>query len=57
MAVAVAVAVAGGYSSDSGYPRLVTAICHRCGPKMTKDQKKRKKEKSLQEGGVGWLLG
>ena len=57
MAVAVAVAVAGGYSSDSGYPRLVTAICHRCGPKKTKDQKKRKKEKSLQEGGVGWLLG
>ena len=33
--VAVAVAVAGSYSSDST-PSLGTSICHGCGPEETK---------------------
>ena len=37
--VAVAVAKANSYSSDST-PSLETSICHQCGPKQTKDQKK-----------------
>ena len=42
--VALAVAVAGSYSSDS-VPSLGTSICRGCGPKKTKDQKKKKKER------------
>ena len=36
--VAVAVAWAGGYSSD-WTPSLETSICHECGPKKTKKKK------------------
>ena len=42
--VAVAVAVAGSYSSNL-IPSLVTSICHKCGLKKTKDKKKKKKRK------------
>ena len=38
--VAVAVAWAGSYSSDSP-PSLETSMCHRCSPKKTKKKKKR----------------
>ena len=38
--VAVAVAPAGNYSSDSA-PSLGTSMCHRCSPKKTKKKKKK----------------
>ena len=38
--VAVALAQAGGYSSDK-IPSLGTSICHGCGPKRTKKKKKK----------------
>ena len=40
---AVAVAVAGSYSSNST-PSLGTSICGGCVPKKTKDEKKKKKD-------------
>ena len=40
MAVAVAVAAAGGYSSNLT-PSLGTSMCHKCSPKKTKDNEKR----------------
>ena len=40
----VAVAQAGGYSSDQT-SSLGTSICHRCSRKETKDKKKKKKKK------------
>ena len=46
--ISVALIQAGGYSSD-WTPGLGTSVCHRCSPKKTKRQKKRK-EKAL--GGV-----
>ena len=54
IAVAMAVAMAGSYSSDS-IPSLGTSICHRCGPKkaktnkQTKNQTKQNNEKVLLE--------
>lgn len=39
VAVAVAVAVA-GICSSSLAPRLETPVCHRCGPKKTKNKQK-----------------
>ena len=42
--VAVALAWAGGYSSDST-PSLGTSICHRSGPRNSKKTKKKKKKK------------
>ena len=42
--IAVALAQAGGYSSD-WTPGLGTSMYHRCGPKRTKRQKKKKKKK------------
>ena len=47
--IAVAVAVDGSYSSDWS-PSLGTSICHRCGHKKTKRQKKRERERAM--GGV-----
>ena len=44
--VAVAVAKAGGYSSDST-PSLVTSICCGRGPKKTTKKKKKKKKKEV----------
>ena len=41
IAMAVAVAVVGGYSSDST-PSLGTSLCLSCGPKETKRQKDKK---------------
>ena len=42
--VAVAVAVAGSYSSDSA-PSLGTPMFHGCGPKKKKEKKKKKKKR------------
>jgi len=44
--IAVVVVEAGGYSSDQT-PGLETSICCRCGPKWTKDKKKKKKRFSI----------
>ena len=41
--IAVAVAVAGGYSSN-WTPRLGTSICHECSPKKKKFERERKKK-------------
>jgi len=43
--VAVAVAVAGGCSSN-WTPSLGTSICCRCGPKIEKKKKKRRKKRA-----------
>ena len=42
--IAVAVAVAGGYSSDST-PSLGTSMCHQCSSKKTKNKTKNKQTK------------
>ena len=39
------IALAGGYSSDSTLSQG-TSICHRCGPKKTKEKKKKKEKKN-----------
>jgi len=43
--VAVAVAVAGSFSSDLT-PSLRTSVGHRCSPKTTKDKKTKKQKKT-----------
>ena len=44
--VAVAVAQAGSYSSDSTRS-LGTSICHWCSPKKTKEKRKKEKKEAL----------
>ena len=44
--IAVAVTQAGGYSSDLN-PSLGTSICHRCGPKKVKRQKRKEKKERM----------
>ena len=54
--IAVAVAQAGGYSSNST-PSLGTSICHRSGPRKGKKDQEKKKKKEKKEFGPNRLCG
>ena len=52
--IAVAEVWASSYSSNLT-PSLGTSICHKCGPKKTKDKKKKRKERKLCTSHTGCL--
>ena len=53
--VAVAVASAGGYSSNCT-PSLGTSVCHRSGLKMAKRQKKKQKQTNKQKNCLEFII-